>query len=103
MSQPFADADRAGRAWRRQLDEAQVLADGVILVGIESNLFIKCLGAVDVRHRHRNQLESKVHISTVPGTPYTLVQDSQPLILDIFQFKSQLWASGLTSARSCLH
>ena len=57
-----ADRDRAGRAGRRELHEAQVLVDLVVVVGVEAGLVdVERLRAVDVGDGHRDQLELEVH------------------------------------------
>ena len=48
--QALADRDRAGRAGRGQLHEADLVADGVVVVGVEADLVdVERLRAVDVR------------------------------------------------------
>src|SRR3954468_4467299 len=52
------ERDRARRARRRELDEAQLLVDSMVVVGVEADLVdIERLRPVHVGHRHRNQLE----------------------------------------------
>src|SRR5581483_3225887 len=57
-----ADRDRAGRARRRELHEAQLRIDGVVVVEVEPDALVELLRAVDVGHRYRNQLELPVHV-----------------------------------------
>ena len=58
---PLPMADRAGRTGRGQLDESQVFADRVIVVGIESEADVEVLGAVDVGDGNGDQFELDVH------------------------------------------
>src|SRR5215831_2284143 len=68
IGDPFADGDRTGRAWWRQLNEAQVLVDGVVEVGMEADLVdVEMLGAIDVRHGEEDQLDLHVHTHTING------------------------------------
>ena len=60
--QPFADGDRAARAGRRELHEADVVADRVVLIGVESDAHVEVLGTVDVGDRHGHQLQLHVHV-----------------------------------------
>src|SRR4029077_13735839 len=54
--------DRARRTRRRQLHEAQILVDPLIVIGVEADLVdIKRLGPVDGRYRHRHQFNLPVH------------------------------------------
>src|SRR5215218_3217121 len=56
------ERDRAGRAGRGQLDEAELVADLVVVVGVEADLLgVEALGAVDVADGDRHQLELEVH------------------------------------------
>ena len=65
---PVADRDRARRAGRRELHEAQVLVDLVVVVGVEAGLVdVERLGAVDVGDGHRDQLELEVHERQTTG------------------------------------
>src|ERR1700730_5069899 len=62
LRQSRADVDRARRTRRRQLDEAQILVDLLIVIGVEADLVdIKRLGPVDGRYRHRHQFNLPVH------------------------------------------
>ena len=57
-----ADRDRAARAGRGELHEAQVLVHLVVVVGVEPGLVhVERLRAVDVGDRHRDELEPVVH------------------------------------------
>lgn len=55
-----AQADRAGRSLGRELDEAEVVADVVVVVGVEADLLVERLGAVDVRHGNGHEFELPV-------------------------------------------
>ncbi len=60
--QPLAEGDRAGRSRRRQLHEADRVADRVVVVGMEADLLdIEGLGAIDVADRDDYELELPVH------------------------------------------
>src|SRR4029450_2145997 len=49
VGDPGAQGDRAGRTGRRQLDEAELRADAVVVVGVEADLLgVEALGAADV-------------------------------------------------------
>ena len=62
LGQSLADRDRAGRARRGQLNEADVLIDDVVEVGDETDLVdVESLGPVDVADRHGDELEFEVH------------------------------------------
>src|SRR4029434_7610880 len=57
-----AQGDRAGRAGRGELDEAEVVADMVVVVGVEADLLgVEALGPVHVGDGDRDQLELPVH------------------------------------------
>src|SRR4051812_40438592 len=57
-----ADRNRARGTGRRQLHEPQVLADDVVVVGVEADLVdVEGFGAIDVRDRDGDQLELVVH------------------------------------------
>src|SRR5438093_13496398 len=61
----FADSDRTRRAGRRQLDEANVLADGLVVVRVEADLLgIKGLCAVYVGDGDRHEFELPVHVTS---------------------------------------
>ena len=62
VGEPVADGDRAGRSGRGQLDEAELIVDLVVVVGVEADLVrVERLGAVDIGDRDRHQLELPIH------------------------------------------
>ena len=61
----LAQRDRAGRAGRRELHEAHLVAHRVVVVGVESGPYVEVLRAVDVGDGHRDQLELHVHAVTL--------------------------------------
>lgn len=53
---------RARRSGRGELNEAQLFVDVVIVVQVEAHLVdVERFGAVDIGHRHGNELEFHVH------------------------------------------
>jgi hypothetical protein len=64
---------RACRSRRRELHEAQLVVDPVIVVQMKSNLVdVEGLGAIDVGHGHRNELEFHVHAPNLVAHPESL-------------------------------
>ncbi len=62
------DHDRARGAWRCQLDEPQTLVHQVVVVGVETHLFdVELLGAIDIGHWHRDDLELHLHVVDASG------------------------------------
>src|SRR5207244_8724084 len=62
----LADGDRAGRARRRQLHEPNLVADDVVMVGVEASpVGVKSLGAVNIGDGHRDELELEIHASNI--------------------------------------
>src|SRR4029453_14716917 len=56
-----AQGDRAGRAGRGELDKAEVVADLVVVVGVEADLLgVEPLGPVHVADGDRDQLELQI-------------------------------------------
>ena len=67
VAEPRSDRDRAARPGRRQLDEADLVADLVVVVGVEADLLgVESLRAVDVRDRNLHELESPIHDGILP-------------------------------------
>src|SRR4051794_22713055 len=65
----LADHDRARRARRRELHEAQFVADALVVVGVEPDLVdVEGLGAVDVGDGNRHELEFHLHEPTLAST-----------------------------------
>ena len=63
-----AQGDRAGRAGRGELDKAEVVADLVVVVGVEADLLgVEPLGPVHVADGDRDQLELPVHGRPLAG------------------------------------
>ena len=57
-----ADGDGTGRSGRGQLHEAELVADGVIVVEVEARLVdIEADRTVDIGHRHHHELDLPVH------------------------------------------
>src|SRR6202020_1823012 len=57
-----SEGDRARRARRRELNEPDLFADRVVVVGVEPGLVhVERLGPVDVGYGYRHQLEFVVH------------------------------------------
>ena len=69
LGQTLAERDRAAGPGRGHLDEAEVLADRVVVVGVEPDRQVELLGPVDVGDRDRHQLESHLHDRSL-GPPY---------------------------------
>jgi hypothetical protein len=63
----LADRDRARGPRRCQLHEADLLGDGVVVVGVEPGLIdVERLRAIDVGDGYGHQLEFEVHAGTLP-------------------------------------
>jgi len=59
---PGAKHDRARRTRRGELHEPQRVVHLVIVVSMEADLLhVECLGAIDIGHRYRHQLDLPVH------------------------------------------
>src|SRR5687767_8577636 len=70
----LADPDRAARAGWRQLDEPQLIVDGVVLVEVEPGLIaVERDRSVQVRDGNRDELKLHVH-----GSPPCEEQDYAP-------------------------
>src|SRR5207237_7051678 len=84
LRQSGADGNRTPRARRRQLHEAQILIDLLVVIGVEADLVdVESLGAVDGRYRHGDQLDLPVHTLTFllkssGGTLSILFDTSRP-------------------------
>src|SRR5918997_7172254 len=62
LRDPRPYCDRAGRPGRRQLHEANLVADPVIVVGVEAGLFsVEGLRPVHVRDGYRHQFDLPIH------------------------------------------
>src|SRR5207302_11499742 len=62
VREPAAQRDGAGRPWRGQLHEADLVADLVVVVGVEADLLgVEGLCSIDIRDRDLYELEAPVH------------------------------------------
>src|SRR6185437_3001166 len=67
VGESFADGNRAARAGRCQLHEAQRLADALIVVGVKPSLLsVECLRAIHVRDGNSYQFKLPVHAASPP-------------------------------------
>jgi len=66
VRESLPDRDRAVRAGRRELHEANLVADRVVVVGVEADLLVERLRAIHVGHGDRNELELVVHVKRRP-------------------------------------
>src|SRR5438067_4957498 len=65
VHESFADSDRASRPGRRQLDEANLRVDDLVVVRVEADLLgIKGLCAVYVGDGDRYEFELPVHVTS---------------------------------------
>src|SRR5215471_14605230 len=70
LGDPRPHDHRARRPGRGELHEPQLVADLMVMVGVEPDLFgVERLGAVDVGHRYGHELDLPVHAwQRTPGT-----------------------------------
>ena len=67
VAEPGADGDRAARPGRRQLHEADLVVDLVVVIGVEAGLLgVEGLRAIHVRDGNLHQFESPVHDGRQP-------------------------------------
>ncbi len=57
----LAERDRTRRTGRRHLDEADLVADDMVVVGVEAGLLVERLGPVDVGNRDGDEFELEIH------------------------------------------
>lgn len=69
LCKPFTDRDRAGGPGGSELDKPNLVADGMVLIGIETSPDVEILGYVNIRDRHTHKFEFHIHTLDHNGEP----------------------------------